>query len=96
MAPTDTKVQHIAHLETTTDPKLTTSLAPEIGGFADNGVGSELSHSRKTSADIVQQYENLGVDILPGQMVITRESERGLDVVGNTLIARPSPTIITR
>ncbi|TDW68999.1 hypothetical protein EDF57_101893 [Novosphingobium sp. PhB55] len=84
---TDTKVQSIAKLETTTDTKLSASLAPGIGGFGDNSVAGELAHSRTTSADITQQYENLGIDILPNRMIITRESERGLDVVGNTLIA---------
>lgn len=84
---TDTKVQNIAQLETTTNTKLTASVAPEIKGFGDNSIGAEVGQSRKSTADVVQQYENLGVDILPDRIIITRESERGLDVVGNTLIA---------
>ncbi len=84
---TDTKIQNISQLETTTEASLSASVAPKIGGFGDNSLGGEISNTRKTSADIVQQYENLGVDITPAQMIITRESERGLDVVGNTLVA---------
>lgn len=87
VAATDTKVQNIAKLETTSEASLSASLAPEIGGFGDNSVSGELSRSHTTSADIVQQYENLGIDIRPTEMVVTRESERGLDVVGNTLVA---------
>lgn len=84
---TDTKVQNIAKLQTESGASLTASLAPEIKGFGDNGIEGSLSTKRTSSADIVQQYENLGIDILPGRMVVTRESERGLDVVGNTLVA---------
>ena len=84
---TDTKVQNIAHLEDQTDASLTATLAPEIGGFGDNKVEGKVGHTSKSTADIVQQYENLSVDITPEQMVVTRESERGLDVVGNTLVA---------
>ena len=87
VAATDTKIQNIAHLEDQTDLALKGSLAPKIGGFGDNGVEASAGSTRKTSADIVQQYENLNVDIAPDELVLTRESERGLDVVGNTLIA---------
>ncbi|PMV85299.1 hypothetical protein, partial [Pseudomonas sp. GW460-C8] len=45
------------------------------------------SNKRTTSADIISQYENLNVDITPDSLVLTRESERGLDVVGNTLVS---------
>src|ERR1700754_18758 len=87
VAATDTKVQDIAHLETTTEASLATKLAPKIGNFGDNEVSSGVTHTQKSTADIVQQYENLGVDIQPTALIVTRESERGLDVVGNTLVA---------
>lgn len=87
VAATDNKVQSIAHLEDQTDLSLKGSLAPKIGGFGDNGVEASAGRTRKSTADIAQQYENLNVDISPGQLIVTRESERGLDVVGNTLIA---------
>ena len=87
VAATDNKLQNIAHLEDETDLSLKGTLAPKIGGFGDNGLEASVGDTRKTSADIVQQYENLGVDISPDQLIVTRESERGLDVVGNTLIA---------
>ncbi|MFW2851183.1 hypothetical protein ACM61V_04570 [Sphingomonas sp. TX0543] len=87
VAATDTKVQSIAHLEDVTDLSLTASLAPTIKGFGDNSVGGTASNKRTTSADIISQYENLNVDITPDSLVLTRESERGLDVVGNTLVS---------
>ena len=87
VAATDNKVQSIAHLEDQTDLSLKGSLAPKIGGFGDNGIEASAGRTRKSTADIAQQYENLNVDISPGQLIVTRESERGLDVVGNTLIA---------
>jgi hypothetical protein len=84
---TDTKVQSIAKLETSSSASLSASIAPSLGPLGDGELGGELGRTHKTSADIAQQYENLGVDITPGLMSITRESERGLDVVGNTLVA---------
>jgi hypothetical protein len=87
IAKTDTQIQNIANLETTTQAKLSASAAPEIGGFGDNSIGGELSRSHKTSAAITQQYENLGIDIVPEELVVRRESERGLDVIGNTIVA---------
>ncbi|WP_034161409.1 hypothetical protein [Sphingomonas sp. ERG5] len=83
---TDNQVQSIAHLETTSEASLDASLAPPIKGFGDNSIAGKLSRSVTTSADISAQYEKLNVDIGPDKIVITRESERGLDVIGNTII----------
>jgi hypothetical protein len=79
IAATDTQVQDIAHLETKTEGSLEVALAPPIKGFGDNSVTGKVSQSHSTAADIIQQYEKLNVDIQPREMVITRESERGLD-----------------
>ncbi|WP_294271945.1 hypothetical protein [uncultured Sphingomonas sp.] len=51
------------------------------------GVGGTLSNTYTTTASINQQYVKLGADIVPGELRIFRESERNLDVAGNTLIA---------
>lgn len=87
IAATDRQVMDIARLETSSSATLSAGAEPSLGPLGAGSVGAEVSQSHKSSADIVQQFENLGVDILPHQLVITRESERGLDVVGNTLIA---------
>lgn len=87
IAATDTRVQDIARLETSSGASLSVGAEPSLGPLGAGSIGAEVSRSETTSADIVQQYENLGIDITPGQLVVTRESERGLDVVGNTLIA---------
>lgn len=51
------------------------------------GLGGSLSNTYTTTASINQQYLKLGADIVPGELRIFRESERNLDVAGNTLIA---------
>lgn len=51
------------------------------------GLGGSLSNTYTTTAAINQQYVKLGADIVPGGLRIFRESERNLDVAGNTLIA---------
>lgn len=51
------------------------------------GVGGSLSNTYTTTASINQQYVKLGADIVPDELRIFRESERNLDVAGNTLIA---------
>jgi hypothetical protein len=38
------------------------------------------------SADIAAQYEKLNIDLAPSRIVVTRESERGTDVIGNTIV----------
>lgn len=86
IAATDNRVQDIAKLSTTSDASLDVSLAPPIKALGDVGISGKASRSHMTSADIVQQYEKLNIDIEPGAMTIIRESERGLDVVGNTIV----------
>lgn len=87
IAATDTRVQDIAKLETSSSASVSAGAEPGLGPLGEGSLGAEFSQSRKSSAEIVQQYENLGIDIRPERLTITRESERGLDVVGNTLIA---------
>jgi hypothetical protein len=51
------------------------------------GVSGSVSNTYTTTAGINQQYVKLGADIVPEELRIYRESERNLDVAGNTLIA---------
>ncbi|MBB3589358.1 hypothetical protein [Sphingomonas sp. BK481] len=70
---------------TTTAPPVTSVLTDVLGTSA--GVTGNLSNQRVTNATINQQYMKLGADILPTELRILRESERNLDISGNTLIA---------
>lgn len=70
---------------TTVGSPLSKVLTDVAGSTA--GVGGSLSNTYTTTAAINQQYVKLGADILPDELRIFRESERNLDVAGNTLIA---------
>lgn len=70
---------------TTTGTPTTNVLTDVLGTSA--GASANLSHTRTTSAAINQQYTRLSADITPRELRIYRESERNLDVAGNTLIA---------
>lgn len=70
---------------TTAAPPLTSVLTDVLGTSA--GITGNLSNQRVTNATINQQYMKLGADILPTELRILRESERNLDISGNTLIA---------
>ncbi len=54
---------------------------------ASAGVSGSVGNTYTTTASINQQYVKLGADIVPAELRIYRESERNLDVAGNTLIA---------
>lgn len=85
---TDNKVLNIEHVQTQTTTSVqgqVSATLPVPANVGLSGTGS-LSNQYTTSADINQQYENLGVDIRPNFLSILRESERNLDVAGNTLI----------
>jgi hypothetical protein len=86
IAKTEYSVQDIAHIETEDEKSIGVTLAPPIKGFGDNSVDGKYSRKTTSSADITSQYEKLGVDIQPGQLSVVRDSERGTDVQGNTLI----------
>lgn len=83
---TDTQVQNIAHLETASDASLEGTLAPTIKGFGENAITAKIGKTHTTSADITASYQKLDVQITPALMAITRESERGTDTAGNTLV----------
>ena len=85
---TDTGVLNVERIQNQTIAQIqgqanATFVVPE-----EPSVGLAASYSRQTttSADINQQYVKASVDILPNMLRIYRESERNLDVAGNTLI----------
>jgi hypothetical protein len=85
----DLQTDKIASLEDTTTQKIsgTFGVSSPIPVKPTISVTPDLEHTSKADADISQQYQNLGVDIQPGFVRIYRESERGLDVSGNTLLS---------
>ena len=70
---------------TTAAPPVTSVLARALGATA--GLTGSFNNTTTSSASINQQYTPLGVDILPTELRIYRESERNLDAAGNSLIA---------
>lgn len=68
-----------------TTPSLATDLAQVLGTSA--SLTGNLSNQYTTSATINQQYVKLSADIKPTELRIYRESERNMDVAGNTLIS---------
>lgn len=84
---TDTRVQSIAHIEDQTDRSLEVALSPKLGPLGSGGVTGHVGHTTTSSADVAQAYENLNTDIAPDRIIISRESERGLDLAGNTFVA---------
>ena len=85
----DNRTIKIATVENTTENKLSIKATPPSVGGASSGVpetSSETDKSQKTTVDVNESYENLGVDIQPGFMRIIRESAKDGDVVGNTTV----------
>jgi hypothetical protein len=85
---TDSRSVKIASVEQTTETKLSIkgSADPTGSSMAKPEAGEDFANSQKTTADISEQYENLGVDIQPNFLRIIRESARGGDVVGNSFV----------
>lgn len=71
---------------TNTSGSPVSSVLSDVAGSS-AGVSGTLSNTYTTTAAINQQYMKLGADIVPDELRIYRESERNLDVAGNTLIA---------
>jgi len=75
VAETENRTVKIATLETSSTKRLSSA----------NGAVSDET-TTKTDSDVNAEYEKLGIDITPNWMSIFRESERNLDVTGNTLL----------
>lgn len=86
IAKTEYSTQDIAHIENADEISLGASLAPTIKGFGDNSITGSYGRKTTSSADITAAYEKLGIDIQPDRLIVIRDSERGTDVQGNTLV----------
>lgn len=88
VAATDSKSIKIASIENSTNTKLSISGGVDTGlpGAAKPDAGQTIERTQKASADVTEQYENLGVDIQRDFLRIIRESAPGGDVVGNAAI----------
>jgi len=99
---TDNQVLNIEHVQTDTTGSLQAQAGKQLAlgqtvssGSSTNtttltdtlGLTGSLSQQRTASADVNQQYMKLGADIWPHFLRIYRESERNLDVGGNTLVS---------
>jgi hypothetical protein len=79
-------IEHVMHQTTTQVQGQVSGTLPGPGSVNPSLSGS-VQNQYSTSADITQEYENLGVDIMPRFLRIYRESERNRDVAGNTIIS---------
>ena len=88
VASTDIKTVKVAGIENSNNSKLSFDFGLDalLPGLAKDPAASSAETSNKATADINQQYQNLGVDIQPRFLRIIRESATGGDVVGNTKI----------
>lgn len=85
---TDNQVINIEHVQDQTTNSIQGQVSATLPSPAQPNVGITTKYENQytTSADINEQYTKNSVDILPNYLRIYRESERNLDVAGNTLI----------
>jgi len=85
---TNNETLNIEHVQNQTSTSIQGQASATLPSPAKPSVGITASYGNQytTSADINQQYVKNSVDIFPNFLRIYRESERNLDVAGNTLI----------
>lgn len=96
---TNNQTLNIENVQNQTTAQVQGQLSANVPGSAtlNPSVSGSLSNQYTTSATINQQYEQLGVDILPTFLRVYQESERNQDVAGNTIIkvsALADPTLL--
>lgn len=86
---TDTRTLDVEHVEQSSAASLQANLSakPPVPAGIQAGLTGGVTNGQTSSADIASSFENLSVDITPSLLRITRESERNLDLTGNTIIA---------
>lgn len=86
---TDNEILNIEHIQNQTTSSLQGQASASLPAPANPSVGitANVNNQYTTSADINQQYVKNSVDIIPNFLRVYRESERNLDVAGNTLIS---------
>lgn len=80
-------IEHIEHVTSTSLQGTLSATVPAGAATVNPSVTGSVTNQGTSSAEINQQYVKSGVDIVPGFLRIYRESERNLDVAGNTLIS---------
>jgi hypothetical protein len=88
IADTDNKSIKLTSIENSINTKLSIKdgAAAEVPVLGKPEFGQELEKTQKATAEVNEQYENLGIDIQPDYLRIIRESATGGDVAGNTRI----------
>lgn len=87
-AETEYTVQDIDKITVTTAARGSAELKPTFSGklVGTGGLTSSLEQTTENSANIMRRVEQLTVSVEGGRLVIFRESERGFDLTGNTVI----------
>ena len=86
VAATDNKAVRVASVENTQNSKLTLDVMPSLPGLSKQSGSQAVEQTHKATADVNEQYQNLGIDINPNFLRIFRESGIGTDIAGNTSI----------
>lgn len=88
VAATDSRSFKIASIENSTNTKLSVSggADPGLPGITKPDAGQTIEKTQKATADVTEQYENLGIDIQQDFLRIIRESAPGGDVAGNAAV----------
>jgi hypothetical protein len=101
VAATENKEVKVTSVEATNTSKISAEIGlaiPELDG-SKVSLSPSNEHTIKRTSDVAEQYENLGIDIMPHFLRVIRESEVGGDAIGNTLVSLSvvtDPTIIRR
>ena len=80
-------IEHIEHVTSTSLQGTVSGTIPAGGATVNPSVTGSVSNQATSSAEINQQFVKASVDIEPSFLRIYRESERNLDVAGNTLMS---------
>jgi hypothetical protein len=84
VAQTDNRTVKVQGVESTQSTR--SGVDASLPGLAKANASSSVEQTRKTTAEVNEQYENLGIDIRPDFLRIIRESTAGGDVVGNAKV----------
>jgi hypothetical protein len=89
VAATENETVKVTSVEATKSRKLSADIGLTIPGLegAKASLAPSNEHTVRTSSEITAQHEKLGIDITPTFLRIIRESGRGGDVVGNTILS---------
>jgi hypothetical protein len=84
VAQTDNRTVKVQGIESTRSTK--SGIDASLPGLSNASASSSVEQTRKATAEVSEQFENLGIDIRPDFLRIIRESTAGGDVVGNATV----------